>query len=82
MHLCVMGVQGTSLETDLKFQMDLKLWGVAPKFLSFLPFQTGSHKPPPPVGSVPLFNPAQVSQVRASSWAVAGGTGVGSWLLG
>ncbi|XP_054069193.1 protein transport protein Sec16B isoform X2 [Rissa tridactyla] len=29
--------------------------------------QTGSHKPPPPVGSVPLFNPAQVSQLAAAS---------------
>ncbi|KAM6343147.1 LOW QUALITY PROTEIN: protein transport protein Sec16B-like [Alca torda] len=29
--------------------------------------QTGSHKPPPAVGSVPLFNPAQVPQLAAAS---------------
>ncbi|KAM6199871.1 protein transport protein Sec16B-like [Sarcoramphus papa] len=29
--------------------------------------QTGSYKPPPPVGTVPLFNPAQVSQLAAAS---------------
>ncbi|XP_009574803.1 PREDICTED: protein transport protein Sec16B, partial [Fulmarus glacialis] len=29
--------------------------------------QTGSHEPPPPVGTVPLFNPVQVSQLAAAS---------------
>ncbi|XP_075365318.1 protein transport protein Sec16B [Mycteria americana] len=29
--------------------------------------QTGSHESPPPVGTVPLFNPLQVSQLAAAS---------------
>ncbi|XP_074733109.1 protein transport protein Sec16B [Strix uralensis] len=29
--------------------------------------QTGSHNSPPPVGTVPLFNPVQVSQLAAAS---------------
>ncbi|KAM6080857.1 protein transport protein Sec16B-like [Theristicus caerulescens] len=37
------------------------------QFLSLHPFQTGSHKSPPPVGTVPLFNPLQVSQLAAAS---------------
>ncbi|NXJ93476.1 SC16B protein, partial [Corythaixoides concolor] len=40
---------------------------VAIKFLFFHPFQSGSHGSPPPVGTVPLFNPAQVSQLAAAA---------------
>ncbi|KAF1399063.1 Protein transport protein Sec16B, partial [Spheniscus humboldti] len=36
-------------------------------FLCLHPFQTGSHESLPPVGTVPLFNPVQVSQLAAAS---------------
>lgn len=58
---------------------DVPLLRAAVEFLSLRPFQTGSRGSPPPVGTVPLFNPAQVSQVRASSRGAAG-QGVGRLL--
>lgn len=38
--------------------------------LSLHPLQPGSNQPP--LGTIPLFNPAEISQVRTSSWAAAG----------
>lgn len=37
--------------------------------LSLHPLQPGSKQPP--LGTIPLFNPAEISQVRASFWAAA-----------
>lgn len=52
MYPCVMGVSRTPL--CLGWLLSFSLWS----------FQTGYPGPLPPVASIPLFNPAQVSQVR------------------
>lgn len=52
---------------------DTFLLGV--KFLSLWSFQTGYPGPLPPLASIPLFNPAQVSQVRAFSCGGAAARG-------
>lgn len=44
---------------------DTSLLKVCVKFLSLWSFQAVYRGPLPPVASVPLFNPAQVAQVRA-----------------
>ncbi|XP_010022921.1 PREDICTED: protein transport protein Sec16B, partial [Nestor notabilis] len=63
------GLQGENAFAVTLLSIEMKgLWGVnGGESAGEQAFQTGFHEHPPPVGTVPLFNPLQVSQLITAS---------------